>query len=156
MAAARCLALKVGFDALSIGAVADAVGVSRPAIGYHFKTKSALCKAVRAETHRDIDRAATTTAFFLPGERVSTQLSAFITKIMNPDGGWSAATFLPSLIMDCRRHPDVLEDEAEILGLVRAFFTSSMTTPAAHCQRSRNSPSLRGCPSRNSPTSSVT
>lgn len=129
--AAKAIVLRVGFDALTMGAVADAAGVSRAAVNYHFKSKGALYKAVLAETHTDIDRAASATTHFLHGENVSTQLYAFITKLINPQGDWSAAAALPSLIMDCRRHPDLVDDNIDIIGLVRAFLTSSMTASAA-------------------------
>lgn len=130
--AARSLALRVGFDALTMGAVAAAAGVSRAAINYHFTSKAALYRAVLAETHTDIDRAASATAHFLRGEQVSTQLQAFITKLVNPHGDWSAAAALPSLILDCSRHPDLVDDGVDIIGLVRGFLTSSMSAAAAH------------------------
>lgn len=128
--AAKAIVLRVGFDALTMGAVADAAGVSRAAVNYYFSSKRALYKAVLAETHADIDRAASATKHFLHGENVSTQLYAFVTKLINPHGDWSAATALPSLIMDCRRHPDLLDDSVDIIGLVRTFLTSLMPASA--------------------------
>lgn len=130
--AAKALALRGGFDALTMGAVADAAGVSRAAINYHFTSKGALYRAVLAETYTDIDRAGSATVHFLRGEQVSTKLYAFITKLLNPHGDWSAAAALPSLILDCRRHPDLVDDSNDIIGLVRRFLTSSMTATAAH------------------------
>lgn len=129
--AARSLVLRVGFDALTMGAVAAAAGVSRAAINYHFTSKAALFRAVLAETHTDIDRAASATAYFLRDEHVSTQLQAFITKLVNPHGDWSAAAALPSLILDCSRHPDLVDDGVDIIGLVRTFLTSSMAESAS-------------------------
>lgn len=128
--AAGYLVPRSGFDALSLAAVADAAGVTRPTISYHFPSKTALYRAVLAQARNGIDRAAATTGFSIHGERVSTRLSEFVTRIMKPGGDWSAAAFLPGLAMDCSRHPDVLADGTEILGLVRAFLTSSMTTVA--------------------------
>lgn len=132
MLAAKSLVLRVGFDALTMGAVADAAGVSRAAINYYFKSKGELYRAVLAETHTDIDRAASATTHFLRGEQVSTQLHAFITKLINPQGDWSAAAALPSLILDFRRHPDLVDESIDIIGLVRTFLTSSMAASATH------------------------
>lgn len=135
MLAAKSLVLRVGFDALTMGAVADAAGVSRAAINYYFKSKGELYRAVLAETHTDIDRAASATTHFLRGEQVSTQLHAFITKLINPQGDWSAAAALPSLILDCRRHPDLVDESIDIIGLVRTFLTSSMAASATRRPR---------------------
>ncbi|MCV7227849.1 TetR family transcriptional regulator [Mycolicibacterium komossense] len=124
--AAKNVILKVGFDALGMAAVAEIAGVTRPTISYHFRSKAALYQAVLAQAYNDIDRAAAATGFSVRGG-AGTQLSEFITRVLNPDGGWSLAALLPSLVMDSRRHPEVMDDGAAILGRVRAFLTSSMT-----------------------------
>jgi AcrR family transcriptional regulator/DNA-binding transcriptional ArsR family regulator len=129
--AARQLILKVGFDALSLAAVADAAGITRPTISYHFHSKVALYKSVLAQTHNDIQRAAATTDISIHGESAGTPLSEFLTRLLNPDGAWSAAALLPRLVMDCRTHPEVVDNGAAILGSVRAFLTTSTKSTSA-------------------------
>ncbi len=125
--AAKHLVLKVGFDALSLAAVAENAGITRPTISYHFQSKTRLYKSVLAQVHNDIDRAAAATCLSVHRQRPSTQLSEFLTRILNPDGVWSTAAVLPSMVVDCRRHPEVVDGGAAILERVRAFLASSMT-----------------------------
>ncbi len=117
----------MGFDALSLAAVAESAGVTRPTISYHFQSKTMLYKAVLAQVYNEIGRTVSAIEFSAHGQRIDSQFSEFVTRILNPDGAWSVAAFLPSLVMDCSRHPEVVDEGVAILAQVRAFLGSSMT-----------------------------
>lgn len=124
--AARDVFNELGYDATTFTEIAVRSDVTRPAVNHHFGRKSALYRAVVAQT---------TTAVLEPARARAHQestmvarLSAFFAAVVGAGSvDRSGAAFVVTSILESRRHPELIDAEHDPVSSCRQFISWALT-----------------------------
>ncbi|KAA1249787.1 TetR/AcrR family transcriptional regulator [Mycobacterium simiae] len=124
--AARQVFSERGYDGATFQGIAVRADLSRPAINHYFSSKRLLYREVLDQTNElvvttGIERARSEGSLFR-------QLAAFIAVAMEADAANPCtAAFLATAVLESQRHPELLHDENDPVGLTRKFLFSAVS-----------------------------
>lgn len=124
--AARDVFSEAGYDAATMQAIAIRADLTRPAISYYFASKRVLYGEVVEKNTEMVAAAALAVAETqLP---FLERLSAFFAATMHADTlDRSAAAFIATSILESQRHPELGDNDTNLLTTSRAFVTQVVT-----------------------------
>jgi len=118
--AARQVFGELGFDAATFQEIAVRADLTRPAINHYFSTKTLLYKEVIRLAHETVvaggfEQARNAASF-------ADRVEAFIRVPLGAQqDDQSVAAFLLTSVLECQRHPELRQDEHDVLLTVREF-----------------------------------
>lgn len=109
-----------GYDAATFQEIAVRADLTRPAINHYFPTKTELYREVVRQAH-----AAVIAGGFQQARNVAAfagRVEAFLGVALSAQGhDQSVAAFLLNSVLECRRHPELRQDDHDVLHTARDF-----------------------------------
>jgi AcrR family transcriptional regulator len=129
--AARQVFGESGYDAATFQEIAVRADLTRPAINHYFATKTLLYKEVIGLAHATVVAAGFEQARLADG--FADRVAAFIRVAVGAqEQDQSVAAFLVTSVLECQRHPELRQDDYDVLQTMRAFADWALAEGVAH------------------------